>query len=544
LAKNQSISANLDENSQYLRTLLLSKNVQNISDTEEISKTIRENLISKNILLNSNQDLEELSEKTRLSLLAKNESQLYGKVDRTATLARQNLLPKNEIVNPDSIERTANVTRFNLLSRNLNTLVDVEIAAEKIRSGLLAKNTFENNSQILDYLSNDQRNNLLAKNSQFGVYDIDKSSEEIRNTLLNKNQVIQNVMDNDFVVVRNSLLAKNEIKEINLDSLSEDIRNYSLSKNSLEGKVENDYSALRISLLSKNLYKSIDLDKISENNRNNLLKSNQVSSTVEQEAAKQDQYRLNLLARNNVPQADLEKNTEEFRNQLLSKNLSNLIDIDLLSINQRSNLIKRNKYTEANNLLDDQSKLIRDNALAKNENITENNLEKTATEARFKILSKNLKTVFDVDALANDIRNTLLSKNTFEGGPNNLLDETSINQRLNLLARNENLNKEDLESVANRIRTTLVAKNQIIDPQDKNFDDVRKNLLARNQNQIVDLDKISSEIRLASLNKNQIEEIPSKSNYLGNVSTGYSLITPDKSKTNIPLGTIVKLSLS
>jgi hypothetical protein len=44
LAKNQSISANLDENSQYLRTLLLSKNVQNISDTEEISKTIRENL--------------------------------------------------------------------------------------------------------------------------------------------------------------------------------------------------------------------------------------------------------------------------------------------------------------------------------------------------------------------------------------------------------------------------------------------------------------------------------------------------------------------
>jgi len=88
LARNQTISANLDENSQYLRSVLLSKNVDNIIDPDKISKEIRETLISKNILLNTDKDLEELSEKTRLSLLAKNESQLYGKLDRTGKLSK------------------------------------------------------------------------------------------------------------------------------------------------------------------------------------------------------------------------------------------------------------------------------------------------------------------------------------------------------------------------------------------------------------------------------------------------------------------------
>jgi hypothetical protein len=93
------------------------------------------------------------------------------------------------------------------------------------------------------------KEDVLTRKGELGI-KVKQGELNFQPTLLNKNQVIQNVMDNDFVVVRNSLLAKNEIREIDLDKLSEDIRNYSLSKNSLEDKIPTDYSSLRIRVIN------------------------------------------------------------------------------------------------------------------------------------------------------------------------------------------------------------------------------------------------------------------------------------------------------
>ena len=282
-------------------------------------------------------------------------------------------------------------------------------------------------------------------------------------------------------------------------------------------------SEARLKLMSKNLVKPQSLyDVFYPSIKKDLMAKNvNLFNTDLDEFSKE--IRNNQLAKIVEKAISLEEQSKEFRNSMVARNklhedIEHLLE---LSEQKRKDLLSKNSFSQADLLLDSDSK--RNDSLAKNkenpnfekqmgesqdefrlENLSKNaskeiDLEADSINFRKDSLAKNSAIVADLEQISSTFRNNELSKNDFKE-----IDLESNNKDFRKSNLSHNVSKEtDLETLSKNFRENELSKNDAKENDlEKDSIDFRKVNLSSNDSKTTDLEFDSIKTRNNVLAKN------------------------------------------
>jgi hypothetical protein len=416
-----------------------------------------------------------------------------------STEVRGKLLSKNLEKPTDVYDILYPRTRQDLLSKNVPIKSDLDKASQEIRDSLLVK--FIENQKSLEESGIATRNQLLAKNKLVSSSkNLEDLGEEYRKKSLSKNDFIKNSIDSIADVARRQNISNNESNSKDLLNISESNRDLALSRNVTKdndpfNKVKeiDDESYLRDNLV-KNKSKNSNLEVYSKEFRdNNESKNRNVDNDLLEES---DLNRKSLLLKNVEKDSDLELDSKSYRLAGQSKNETNSENIDSFAQSAREESVKRNINNSSD--LDVESNQYRNDSLSKNKSVVQD-LDLTSVDSRNSNLSKNEKNIENLEISSKDYRDNSLSKNI--SNPNNL-DNTSPIFRQDSLSKN-NTNSEDLENISSAYRESSLSKNEKNNTNlEEISSDFRKEDLKSNAPKNIDLESFSSNFRDDDLSNN------------------------------------------
>jgi len=390
-------------------------------------------------------------------------------------------------------------TRQDLMAKNVPIKTDLDKASQEIRDSLLAK--FIDNQISLEESGNVTRNQLLAKNKLVSsAVSLEDLGEESRKKAISRNIAIQQSLDLISDVARKQNLSNNTSKDNDLLDFSKEDRNSALAKNIVKdndpfnkARSVNDDIYLRDNL-AKNKSKNINLEDYS-----NVFRSENESKNLSSDSdliLDSESQRNGLIHKNEPKNSDLELDSKKYRLQSQTKNETNPKDIDDFAQSAREENVKKN--IEKDSDLDLSSNQFRGDNLNKN-NSNLQNLDELSVESRNYNLIKNDGKVNDLEELAKNYRNESLSKNN--SNLNSLESDSSI-YRADALSKNKNT-QEILDDKSDSYRENSLSKNiKTVTNLDEISSDFRQDDLKNNSPKNTDLENLSTPFREDDLSNN------------------------------------------
>jgi len=366
LSKN---SDDIDEDKLYslsesIRKDLISRNKNVGIDIESLFYKVRENLLSKNTSIDS-QELDKVFENARVDLLSKNKSGNLLGIDETSPAQRNVLLSKNKPGDNEDLSKKFDKTRSDLLGKNKEIQNNFESTNDQARKDLIGRNKSLEGTPLIDSES-DYRKSLLGKNV-IVVTDLLDLSSPFRLDLLGKNKPRISDLVSISSPFREDLLGKNKSKVTDLEDDSVPFRKDVLAKNVLKtSDIEGDSIPFRKDVLAKNVLKTSDIEGDSIPFRKDVLAKNVLANFDLLDSS--DNFRKDVLAKNeNKFDGDLKSESNLARNQNVAKNIvPKRKSLAELSKKTRENVLAKNVENIGRNLLRD-SKAIREYLLSRNQ---------------------------------------------------------------------------------------------------------------------------------------------------------------------------------
>ena len=266
------------------------------------------------------------------------ESDLRYFYEEFSASVRRQLISKNLLVPQNVYDVLYSQKKEELLAKNVVKISDLEESSKSIRDALIVK--------------------LISNN-----IDLEKISEDTRNSLLARNKIIQEANDllNLSFPYRESLLLKNVIDGGDLLNDSNTIRRGNISKNVSAAKnIDINNEEYRINNLSKNIQDVGDLLADSKEFLNNNVSANVINSgdlLIDSKEFLNNNISANEFLNNNVsansPNAgDLLIDSKEFLNNNISSNITDVSDLLVDSKEFLNNNVSSNKPGDEDLLTD------------------------------------------------------------------------------------------------------------------------------------------------------------------------------------------------